>query len=154
MNQFEQRFSRYDLGVLKRSVDLRKSDDLTKNDFSLAMLLRLGKIKPKDLEKIEEVFFKLDMDKSGVLDQDDVTMLLERGERIRSGSPTVGGPGGDRDRDVFESDLGVGEDGYDGGGKELNAQIDQMQADLGMRADLVESTGNPLAKRTTSSDDT
>ena len=78
LHQFEDRFSRYDLSVLKRSVDLTRNDPMTKNDFSLAMLLRLGKIKMSDLQTIEEVFFKLDVDHSGVLDQDDVDDLLHK----------------------------------------------------------------------------
>ena len=51
---------------------------MSKNDFSLAMLLRLGRIKPRDLAKIEEVFFKLDANGSGFLDPDDLEGVLTR----------------------------------------------------------------------------
>ena len=84
LNQFEEHFSRYDLSVLKRSVDLGRNDPMTKNDFTLAMLLRLGKIKPSDMESIEEVFFKLDADHSGVLDRADVDDLILVAERRQS----------------------------------------------------------------------
>ena len=93
LHQFEDRFSRYDLSVLKRSVDLTRNDPMTKNDFSLAMLLRLGKIKLSYLETIEEVFFKLDSDHSGVLDRADVDDLILKTELSRSR----------RDLDIFGS---------------------------------------------------
>ena len=78
LNQFGSRLSRYDFSSLKRSVDLGKEDSMSKNDFSLAMLLRLGRIKPRDLAKIEEVFFKLDANGSGFLDPDDLEGVLTR----------------------------------------------------------------------------
>ena len=53
-------------------------DSMSKNDFSLAILLRLGRIKPRDLAKIEEVFFKLDANGSGFLDPDDLEGVLTR----------------------------------------------------------------------------
>jgi hypothetical protein len=111
LNQFEDHFSRYDLGVLKRSVDLTRNDPMTKNDFSLAMLLRLGKVKLSDLQTIEEVFFKLDADHSGVLDRDDVDQLLLKAEAKKR-----------RDLDVFDKEdvdtidnpVGAASKGHDG----------------------------------------
>lgn len=94
LHQFEDRFSRYDLSVLKRSVDLTRNDPMTKNDFSLAMLLRLGKIKVSDLQTIEEVFFKLDSDHSGVLDGADVDDLILKTEIAKSR----------RDLDIFDAE--------------------------------------------------
>ena len=63
---------------LKRSVDLGHSDDMSKNDFSLAMLLRLGKISAEDLGPIEDVFFELDVDRSGHLSAADLSDLTQK----------------------------------------------------------------------------
>lgn len=144
LNQFLQHFTRYDLGVLKRSVDLQKTDDLSKNDFTLAMLLRLGKIKAKDLEKIEEVFFQLDVDKSGVLDQDDVDALFRRQKEY--GSPT----NGDRDRDAFEADDDSDSKPNGNGGEQVDSTGNPTTN--GGEQEQVDSTENPLGKRLASSD--
>ena len=57
----------YDLNALQRSVDLQEGQPISKNDFSLAVLLRLGRIDQDDLERIESIFFTLDQDHSGAL---------------------------------------------------------------------------------------
>ena len=65
---------------------------MSKNDFSLAMLLRLGRIKPRDLAKIEEVFFKLDANGSGFLDPDDLEGVLTRAAAAEGQSFEVEAP--------------------------------------------------------------
>jgi hypothetical protein len=155
LNQFEKHFSRYDLSVLKRSVDLSRNENMTKNDFSLAMLLRLGKIKAKDLERIEEVFFKLDADHSGYLDRADVDDLILKTEKRKeaeaeaeAASPSRPGRGGRVDRDIFEMEDGSGgstPSANDGNGAAANGNgegVGGVKNDA--EAEGVESTGNPL----------
>jgi hypothetical protein len=63
LNQFLRRLTTYDLNALQRSVDLADDAAITKNDFCLAVLLRLGRVSPDDLERIESIFFALDRDR-------------------------------------------------------------------------------------------
>eukprot|EP01043_Picozoa_sp_COSAG02_P030361 COSAG02_NODE_1934_length_10318_cov_74.374009_2_plen_249_part_00 len=63
LSQFLRRLTTYDLNALQRSVDLKEGDPITKNDFCLAVLLRLGSVKAEDLERIEAIFFALDKDR-------------------------------------------------------------------------------------------
>lgn len=125
LNQFEKHFSRYDLGVLKRSVDLECKDDMTKNDFILAMLLRLGKINTSDMARIEEVFFKLDADKSGVLDQADLNEMILSGSKRKNA----------RELDVFDTDSGdtmrFRDAGAKGSTSDAAADVDTIDNPLG-----------------------
>lgn len=63
LNQFLRKLTTYDLSSLQRSVDLQDGAPITKNDFCLAVLLRLGRVSPEDLERIEAIFFALDSDR-------------------------------------------------------------------------------------------
>lgn len=63
LSQFLRRLTSYDLNALQRSVDLKDGDPITKNDFCLAVLLRLGSVKAEELERIEAIFFALDKDR-------------------------------------------------------------------------------------------
>ena len=67
LNQFLRRLTTYDLNALQRSVDLQEGAPITKNDFCLAVLLRLGSVSPDDLERIEAIFFALDRDRCAQL---------------------------------------------------------------------------------------
>ena len=131
LNQFEKHFSRYDLGVLKRSVDLECKDDMTKNDFILAMLLRLGKIKPSDMERIEEVFFKLDADKSGVLDRADLDEMVVKSAKTKNA----------RELDVFDMESGDAM-GFRNAG--ANGSTSEAAADDSDGAVDVDTIDNPL----------
>ena len=72
LNQFLRRLTTYDINALQRSVDLKETDPISKNDFSLAVLLRLGRVTQDDLERIESIFFTLDQDRSGTLTPEDL----------------------------------------------------------------------------------
>eukprot|EP01045_Picozoa_sp_COSAG04_P049411 COSAG04_NODE_19470_length_415_cov_1.645570_1_plen_114_part_01 len=56
---------------------------MTRNDFRLAMLLRLARIEPSDLGSIDSVFSELDEDGSGTLDPNDVVHHQEDALRHR-----------------------------------------------------------------------
>ena len=60
------------LGWVQRSVNVDHKIPMTRNDFRLAMLLRLARIEPSDLGSIDSVFSELDEDGSGTLDPNDV----------------------------------------------------------------------------------
>ena len=47
-----------------------------KNDFTLAMLLRLGRVTKVDILRTEQVFYNLDKDHSGSLTKEDLHDLL------------------------------------------------------------------------------
>jgi hypothetical protein len=49
---------------------------LHRNDFVLAMLLRLGRVSKVDLLRTEQIFFNLDKDHSGMIDKEDLKNLL------------------------------------------------------------------------------
>lgn len=63
LNQFLRQLTTYDLNALQRSVDLKEGAPISKNDFCLAVLLRLGRVSADDLERIEAIFFALDKDR-------------------------------------------------------------------------------------------
>jgi hypothetical protein len=83
LKQFGTQLTEDDFMDLKRSVDLDFKDDMSKNDFSLAMLLRLGKITLHDLAPIEEEFFHLDIDRSGKLTKADLADLTEKAQKVQ-----------------------------------------------------------------------
>ena len=49
---------------------------IRKNDFTLAMLMRLGRVSKVDMLRTEQVFFNLDKDHSGEITMDDVHDLI------------------------------------------------------------------------------
>lgn len=76
LDQFGNELSAPDFADLKVSVNLSPDADITKNDFTLAMLLRLGRIGTYDITRIEQIFERLDKDKNGSLSSEDVQDLL------------------------------------------------------------------------------
>ena len=62
----------YDFEELQRSVNVDHTIPMTRNDFRLAMLLRLARIQSTDLDNIDKVFSQLDQDGGGYLDPEDV----------------------------------------------------------------------------------
>lgn len=77
LDQFGDELSAPDFADLKSSVNVGPDESIRKNDFTLAMLLRLGRIGKYDITRIEQIFARLDKDKTGVLDKKDVKDLLE-----------------------------------------------------------------------------
>ena len=71
------------LGCAQRSVNVDHKIPMTRNDFRLAMLLRLARIEPSDLGSIDSVFSELDEDGSGTLDPNDVVHHQEDALRHR-----------------------------------------------------------------------
>ena len=62
---------------------------MTRNDFRLAMLMRLGVVNPDHLRKMDEVFSQLDSDNSGVVEQKEIVdndkdTMRRRKERLSS----------------------------------------------------------------------
>lgn len=88
LDQFGDELSSPDFVELKSSVNIQTEEPLRKNDFTLAMLLRLGRIGKYDITRIEQVFSRLDKDKTGILDKHDVQDILatqkQRMERSKS----------------------------------------------------------------------
>lgn len=76
LDQFGDELSAPDFADLKASVNIAGEEPIRKNDFTLAMLLRLGRIGKYDITRIEQIFARLDKDNTGVLDKDDVLDLL------------------------------------------------------------------------------
>ena len=68
---------------VQRSVNVDHKIPMTRNDFRLAMLLRLARIEPSDLGSIDSVFSELDEDGSGTLDPNDVVHHQEDALRHR-----------------------------------------------------------------------
>lgn len=85
LNQFGEELEAADLTDLMKSVDASSTDGMTKNDFILAMAMRLGKVKKYDLARTQRVFEHLDKDRNGYLDQRDILDLVAlRMRRTRS----------------------------------------------------------------------
>ena len=78
LGQFGEQLQAPDLTDLKASVNLQPDVGLRKNDFILAMLMRLGKVGKYDKARIEGVFHNLDKDRSGTLDEADLLDLLQK----------------------------------------------------------------------------
>jgi hypothetical protein len=72
----DNKLSPFDFEELQRSVSGRLSvingETLTRNDFRLAMLLRLGRVDPNELDVIDRVFEKMDSNDSGGLTQKEI----------------------------------------------------------------------------------
>ena len=76
LDQFGDQLNAADLADLKASVNVKPGEPLHKNDFTLAMLQRLGRVSKFDIVRAEQVFSKLDKDHSGVLNKEDLQDLL------------------------------------------------------------------------------
>eukprot|EP01047_Picozoa_sp_COSAG01_P019575 COSAG01_NODE_1091_length_11743_cov_52.449244_9_plen_769_part_00 len=76
LDQFGEQLSAPDFTDLKKSVNLGMDESIRKNDFTLAMLLRLGRVGPYDIARIEQTFGKLDRDNNGQLEKADLQNLL------------------------------------------------------------------------------
>jgi len=94
LGQFGEEMHEEDFEHLKRTVHKAPTENITKNDFSLAMLMRLGVVTICDLQRVEALFSMLDKDHSGELSIEDITELcaiakvqLERKTSIDDGTP-------------------------------------------------------------------
>ena len=73
MEQFGDQLSYTDFVDLKRQVHVPKnSPEITRTEFFLAMLLRLGRVKSADLAMLSEIFTHLDKNEGGGLDLGDL----------------------------------------------------------------------------------
>ena len=78
----------FDFEELQRATQLEYGAPMSRNDFRLAMLLRLGRVEHEDMAMIDKVFSDLDKDGSGVIVQDEVIgeqecAMTRRIERLR-----------------------------------------------------------------------
>ena len=76
LDQFGDSLTASDVVDLKSSVNIQSEEPIRRNDFTLAMLLRLGRVGKYDITRIEQVFSRLDKDKTGILDKMDVQDIL------------------------------------------------------------------------------
>eukprot|EP01043_Picozoa_sp_COSAG02_P040631 COSAG02_NODE_3304_length_6976_cov_6.587902_5_plen_662_part_00 len=60
LDQFGDELSAPDFVELKASINIHAEETIRKNDFTLAMLLRLGRVGKYDITRIEQVFSQLD----------------------------------------------------------------------------------------------
>lgn len=75
---------------------------MTRNDFRIAMLLRLGRVEHADFAVVDKVFASLDTNRSGTISQREVVgdhadamekrmeLLAERWEEAKGGAGEVG----------------------------------------------------------------
>ena len=90
LDQFGDELSAPDFVDLKVAVNLGPNDSIRKNDFTLAMLLRLGRIGKYDITRIEQIFERLDKDKNGELSQADLQdLLMLQRQRMARTHPAV-----------------------------------------------------------------
>lgn len=78
LSQFGSTLNEGDFMELKRMVHKDPADDLTRNDFSLAMLMRLGVVRMRDLERVEALFKTLDKDHSLTITAEDIKTMCEQ----------------------------------------------------------------------------
>lgn len=62
----------FDFEELQRATQVKYGAPMSRNDFRLAMLLRLGRVDADDMRMIDKVFGDLDRDGSGFIAQDEV----------------------------------------------------------------------------------
>ena len=103
LDQFGDELSAPDLVELKSSVNIAAEAPIRKNDFTLAMLLRLGRLSKYDVTRIEQVFARLDKDNSGFLDKQDVRDLLALHARRMAMRPSLGAASSNRAKDDVAS---------------------------------------------------
>jgi hypothetical protein len=103
----------FDFEELQRSTQVEYGAPLSRNDFRLAMLLRLGRLDNDDMQMIDKVFSDLDSDGSGFIVQEEVvgeedSAMSRRVKRLKQawaaqkGSGETGGASEDVD-DVSET---------------------------------------------------
>ena len=78
----------FDFEELQHATQITYGAPMSRNDFRLAMLLRLGRVEHKDMEMIDKVFSDLDKDGSGFIVQEEVIgeqecAMTRRIERLR-----------------------------------------------------------------------
>ena len=74
-----------------RALGLSQSDHyVTKNEFCLAMLVRMEKISEEDLRSCQAAFAKLDATETGRLDQHDLREHMRRGAARRASADASG----------------------------------------------------------------
>ena len=78
----------FDFEELQRATQVKYGAPMSRNDFRLAMLLRLGRVEHDDMKMIDQVFTTLDADGSGFIDQSDVVgeqecAMTRRVERLK-----------------------------------------------------------------------
>lgn len=103
LDQFGDELSAPDLVELKSSVNVAAEEPIRKNDFTLAMLLRLGRLSKYDVTRIEQVFTRLDKDNSGILDKHDVQDLLALHARRMARHSSLGAAALNRSEDDLAS---------------------------------------------------
>lgn len=77
LSQFGKHVCQEDFEQVRRSGFIRPDEDIRPNDFVIAMLTRLGRIDKEDVNKIRRLFANLDRDRTGVLNNDDIQMLVD-----------------------------------------------------------------------------
>ena len=78
-------------GEQVRALGLSQSDHyVTKNEFCLAMLVRMEKISEEDLRSCQAAFAKLDATETGRLDQHDLREHKRRGAARRASAAASG----------------------------------------------------------------
>ena len=78
-------------GEQVRALGLSQSDHyVTKNEFCLAMLVRMEKISEEDLRSCQAAFAKLDATETGRLDQHDLREHKRRGAARRASADASG----------------------------------------------------------------
>ena len=78
LNQFGDELEAADLTDLMKAVNVSSDVGMSKNDFVLAMAMRLGKVQKYDKSRIQAVFESLDKDRNGQLDNADLVDLLAK----------------------------------------------------------------------------
>lgn len=94
----------FDFEELQRATMVKYGEPLSRNDFRLAMLLRLGRVEHDDMKLIDQVFETLDPDSSGYVQQEEVVgqqdgAMVKRMARLQSRWAEA------RDSDVFDSSV-------------------------------------------------
>lgn len=100
------RLTPFDFEELNRSANGRlavvEGTPMTRNDFRIAMLLRLGRVEHADFAVVDKVFASLDTNRSGTISQREVVgdhadamekrmeLLAERWEEAKGGAGEVG----------------------------------------------------------------
>ena len=92
ISQFCKHVTTNDLDDVRRSAGLASKEDIYPNDFLVAMLIRLGKIKASDSEviKIRQLFRVLDREGQGLINESDIQDVItkEKSKRKRKLSVT------------------------------------------------------------------
>lgn len=89
MNLDDNDLTAFDFEELQRATQVKYGQPLSRNDFRLAMLLRLGRVENDDMKMIDKVFDDLDPDSSGYVQQEEVVgqqegAMVRRMDRLKS----------------------------------------------------------------------